>query len=108
IPGWAPPKAQEWVGGQITRFPNQIAGVVAANYGTGGASIAVFKAAGTKTGRDQLTGRQFHAVDASRSQCDGGASRSKRLCCVQADTAGGAGYQYRLVFHAEQSIDVHG
>ena len=48
-PGWAPPKAQEWVGGQITRFPNQIAGVVAANDGTGGATIAAFKAAGTKT-----------------------------------------------------------
>lgn len=55
-PGWAPPKAQEWVGGQITRFPNQVAGVVAANDGTGGASIAAFKAAGAKvppvTGND--------------------------------------------------------
>ena len=48
-PGWAPPKAQEWVSGQITRFPNQIAGVVAANDGTGGATIAAFKAAGIKT-----------------------------------------------------------
>ncbi|MEI8406324.1 MULTISPECIES: ABC transporter substrate-binding protein [unclassified Kribbella] len=55
-PGWAPPKAQEWVSGQITRFPNQIAGVVAANDGTGGATIAAFKAAGAKvppvTGND--------------------------------------------------------
>lgn len=56
-PGWQPPKAQEWVSGQITRFPgNQIAGVVAANDGTGGAAIAAFKAAGTKvppiTGND--------------------------------------------------------
>ncbi|GAA1601051.1 sugar ABC transporter substrate-binding protein [Kribbella karoonensis] len=55
-PGWAPPKAQEWVSGQITRFPNQVAGVVAANDGTGGATIAAFKAAGAKvppvTGND--------------------------------------------------------
>jgi D-xylose transport system substrate-binding protein len=55
-PGWQPPKAQEWVSGQITRFPGQIAGVVAANDGTGGASIAAFKAAGAKvppvTGND--------------------------------------------------------
>jgi simple sugar transport system substrate-binding protein/D-xylose transport system substrate-binding protein len=44
------------VSGQITRFPGQIAGVVAANDGTGGASIAAFKAAGAKvppvTGND--------------------------------------------------------
>jgi simple sugar transport system substrate-binding protein/D-xylose transport system substrate-binding protein len=55
-PGWQPPKAQEWMSGQITRFPGQIAGVVAANDGTGGASIAAFKAAGGKvppvTGND--------------------------------------------------------
>jgi D-xylose transport system substrate-binding protein len=55
-PGWQPPKAQEWVSGQITKFPNQIAGVVAANDGTGGGTIAAFKAAGVKvppvTGND--------------------------------------------------------
>ena len=45
-PEWAPPKAQQWVSGQITRFGPQIVGVVAANDGTGGASIASFKAAG--------------------------------------------------------------
>lgn len=45
-PNWAPPKAQEWTSGQITRFGDQIVGVVAANDGTGGAAIAAFKAAG--------------------------------------------------------------
>ncbi|XAS67689.1 sugar ABC transporter substrate-binding protein [Micrococcaceae bacterium Sec5.7] len=45
-PGWEPTKAQDWVSGQITQFPGQIAGVVAANDGTGGGAIAAFKAAG--------------------------------------------------------------
>jgi D-xylose transport system substrate-binding protein len=45
-PEWAPPKAQQWVSGQITRFGKQIVGVVAANDGTGGGAIAAFKAAG--------------------------------------------------------------
>jgi D-xylose transport system substrate-binding protein len=45
-PDWAPPKAQQWVSGQITRFGSQIVGVVAANDGTGGAAVAAFKAAG--------------------------------------------------------------
>ena len=55
-PGWQPSKAQEWVSGQITQFPNQIVGVVAANDGTGGGAIAAFKAAGAQvppiTGND--------------------------------------------------------
>ncbi len=45
-PGWEPTKAQDWVSGQITQFSGQIAGVVAANDGTGGGAIAAFKAAG--------------------------------------------------------------
>jgi len=45
-PDWAPPKAQEWASGQITRFGKNIVGVVAANDGTGGGAIAAFKAAG--------------------------------------------------------------
>lgn len=45
-PDWAPPKAQQWAGGQITRFDKNILGVVAANDGTGGGVIAAFKAAG--------------------------------------------------------------
>jgi D-xylose transport system substrate-binding protein len=45
-PDWAPPKAQEWASGQITRFGDEIVGVVAANDGTAGGAIAAFKAAG--------------------------------------------------------------
>lgn len=45
-PEWAPPKAQQWASGQITRFGPKILGVVAANDGTGGGAIAAFKAAG--------------------------------------------------------------
>ncbi|MBB3949039.1 sugar ABC transporter substrate-binding protein [Aureimonas jatrophae] len=45
-PEWAPPQAQQWASGQITRFGADIKGVVAANDGTGGGAIAAFKAAG--------------------------------------------------------------
>lgn len=45
-PDWAPPKAQEWAAGQITRFGADIRGIVAANDGTGGGAIAALKAAG--------------------------------------------------------------
>lgn len=45
-PDWAPPEAQEWTAGQITRFGDEIIGVVAANDGTAGGAIAAFKAAG--------------------------------------------------------------
>ncbi|WP_322011631.1 sugar ABC transporter substrate-binding protein [Paraburkholderia sp. J12] len=64
-PEWAPPKAQQWVSGQITRFGTQIVGVVAANDGTAGGTIAAFKAAGVNpvppvTGNDAtLAGLQL-------------------------------------------------
>ncbi len=45
-PDWLPSKAQQWVGGQISRFGKKIVGVVAANDGTAGGAIAAFKAAG--------------------------------------------------------------
>ena len=59
-PDWAPPKAQDWVSGQVSRFGKKINGVVAANDGTGGGAIAAFKAAGTNpvppvTGNDATT-----------------------------------------------------
>ncbi len=44
-PDWSPEKAQQWVSGQISQYSDRIAGVVAANDGTGGGSIAAFKAA---------------------------------------------------------------
>src|SRR5690606_40275203 len=46
LPIWIPAEAQEWVSGQITRFGNEIKGVVAANDGTAGGAIAALKAAG--------------------------------------------------------------
>ena len=64
-PDWAPPKAQQWVSGQVTRFGSQIVGVVAANDGTAGGAIAAFKAAGVNpvppvTGNDAtLAGLQL-------------------------------------------------
>ncbi|WP_310964656.1 ABC transporter substrate-binding protein [Nocardioides terrisoli] len=43
---WKPENAQQWVSGQISRFGKRIVGVVAANDGTAGGTIAAFKAAG--------------------------------------------------------------
>ena len=45
-PEWQPSKAQDWVAGQITQFGEDITGIVAANDGTAGGSIAALKAAG--------------------------------------------------------------
>ncbi len=45
-PGWQPPEAQQWVGSQINLYRDEIVGVVAANDGTGGASIAALRSAG--------------------------------------------------------------
>ena len=45
-PEWNPQKAQDWVSGQVTQFGDKIVGIVAANDGTGGGSIAALKAAG--------------------------------------------------------------
>ena len=74
-PDWAPPKAQEWAAGQITRFGSEIKGVVAANDGTAGGAIAAFKAAGVNpvppvTGNDAtiaalqliIAGEQYNTI----------------------------------------------
>jgi D-xylose transport system substrate-binding protein len=74
-PEWAPPKAQAWTSGQITRFGKKILGVVAANDGTGGGAIAAFKAAGVNpvppvTGNDAtiaalqliISGDQYNTI----------------------------------------------
>jgi D-xylose transport system substrate-binding protein len=74
-PEWAPPKAQEWAAGQITRFGTGIKGVVAANDGTAGGAIAAFKAAGVNplpptTGNDAtiaalqliISGDQYNTI----------------------------------------------
>jgi D-xylose transport system substrate-binding protein len=59
-PDWVPANAQEWTSGQITRFGDDIVGIVAANDGTGGGAIAALKAAGVDpvppvTGNDATT-----------------------------------------------------
>ncbi|MEV5707498.1 substrate-binding domain-containing protein [Actinoallomurus sp. NPDC052274] len=64
-PGWEPAKAQDWVSGQISKFNGQIAGVVAANDGTGGAAIAAFKAAGD-TAVPPVTGNDAELAAAQR------------------------------------------
>lgn len=46
-PAWDPQKAQDWVSGQIAEHGTKISGVIAANDGTAGGSIAALKAAGT-------------------------------------------------------------
>ncbi|WP_228083477.1 substrate-binding domain-containing protein [Streptomyces profundus] len=63
-PGWQPADAQDWVAGQINRFDDAIAGVVAANDGTGGASIAAFQAAGATI--PPVTGNDFEVAAAQR------------------------------------------
>lgn len=74
-PAWDPQKAQDWTSGQITRFGDQIDGVVAANDGTGSGAIAAFKAADTNpvppvTGNDAevaaiqriVSGTQYNTI----------------------------------------------
>ncbi|MFI1828254.1 substrate-binding domain-containing protein [Streptomyces sp. NPDC020412] len=63
-PAWEPSKAQSWVSGQISKFPGQIAGVVAANDGTGGGSISAFKAAGVEV--PPVTGNDAELAAAQR------------------------------------------
>jgi D-xylose transport system substrate-binding protein len=63
-PGWEPAKAQDWVSGQISKFGGQIAGVVAANDGTGGGAIAAFKAAGSPV--PPVTGNDAELAAAQR------------------------------------------
>lgn len=64
-PGWDPAKAQEWVSGQVVQFGDQIVGVVAANDGTGGGTIAAFKSAGI-TDVPPVTGNDAEVAAAQR------------------------------------------
>ncbi|MEV8230065.1 sugar ABC transporter substrate-binding protein [Streptomyces sp. NPDC079167] len=73
-PDWSPEKAQQWASGQIAQYPGRIAGVVAANDGTGGGVIAAFKGAEVKvppvTGNDAelaavqrvISGDQYNTI----------------------------------------------
>lgn len=74
-PDWQPPEAQQFTEGAISQFGDEIAGVVAANDGTGGAAIAALRAADVKplppvTGNDAeiaaiqriIAGTQFNTI----------------------------------------------
>ncbi len=63
-PAWEPAKAQEWASGKITQYKGTIAGVVAANDGTGGGAIAAFKAAGVPV--PPVTGNDAELAAAQR------------------------------------------
>lgn len=88
-PEWDPAKAQEWVAGQITQFGDQIVGVIAANDGTGGGSIAAMKAAGVDpvppvTGNDAeiaaiqriISGDQYNTISKPISIVAGAAAET--------------------------------
>lgn len=97
-PDWLPPKAQQWVSGQILRFGNKIAGVAAANDGTGGAAIAAFKAAGVNpvppvTGNDAtiaglqliIAGDQYNTIS-KPSEIVGGAAADAAIALLKGET----------------------
>lgn len=88
-PEWDPAQAQEWVAGQITQFGDQIVGIVAANDGTGGGSIAALKAAGVSpvppvTGNDAeiaavqriISGDQYNTISKPISIVAGAAAEA--------------------------------
>ena len=97
-PDWAPPKAQQWVSGQISRFNKKIVGVVAANDGTAGGAIAAFKAAGFNpvppvTGNDAtiaglqliIAGDQYNTIS-KPSEIVGGAAADVAVALLSGET----------------------
>ncbi|HTI00134.1 MAG TPA: sugar ABC transporter substrate-binding protein [Acidisoma sp.] len=100
-PDWLPPKAQQWVAGQILRFGQKIAGVVAANDGTGGAAVAAFKAAGVDpvppvTGNDAtiaglqliIAGDQYNTIS-KPSEIVGAAAAKVAVALLEGQTPAG-------------------
>jgi D-xylose transport system substrate-binding protein len=92
-PGWEPTKAQEWVTGQITQFPGKIAGVVAANDGTGGASVAAFKAAGVNP-VPPVTGNDAELAAAQRIIAGDQYNTISKPIKVVAEAAAEAAYKF--------------
>ncbi|MFG2004628.1 substrate-binding domain-containing protein [Spirillospora sp. NPDC048911] len=91
-PGWEPSKAQEWVSGQISKFPGQIAGVVAANDGTGGGAIAAFKAANVKV--PPITGNDAELAAAQRIINGDQYNTISKPIKIVAEAAADAAYQF--------------
>ncbi|WP_428491205.1 ABC transporter substrate-binding protein [Rhodopila sp.] len=97
-PDWVPAKAQQWVSGQISRFSGKIVGVVAANDGTAGGTIAAFKAAGVNpvppvTGNDAtiaglqliIAGDQYNTIS-KPSEIVAGAAADVAAALLQGET----------------------
>ncbi|GGS75294.1 sugar ABC transporter substrate-binding protein [Nonomuraea spiralis] len=91
-PDWQPEKAQTWVSGQITQFKDQIVGVVAANDGTGGGSIAAFKAAGTKV--PPITGNDAEIAAAQRIVSGDQYNTISKPIKIVAEAAADTAYQF--------------
>ncbi|MDT0343671.1 ABC transporter substrate-binding protein [Streptomyces litchfieldiae] len=91
-PDWQPSDAQEWVGGQITRFGDDIAGVVAANDGTGGGAIAAFKAAGVPV--PPVTGNDFEVAAAQRIVAGDQYNTISKPIQIVAEAAAEVAYQF--------------
>jgi D-xylose transport system substrate-binding protein len=91
-PDWAPAKAQDWVSGQITRFRDGIAGVVAANDGTGGGAIAAFKAAGVQV--PPVTGNDFEVAAAQRIVAGDQYNTISKPIKIVAEAAAEVAYQF--------------
>ncbi|MFF0311860.1 sugar ABC transporter substrate-binding protein [Streptosporangium sp. NPDC004379] len=91
-PDWQPEKAQTWVSGQITRFRDEIVGVVAANDGTGGGSIAAFKAAGVKV--PPVTGNDAELAAAQRIISGDQYNTISKPIKIVAEAAADAAYRF--------------
>ncbi|ONK10508.1 substrate-binding domain-containing protein [Streptomyces sp. MP131-18] len=91
-PDWQPADAQEWVSGQISRFGDDIAGVVAANDGTGGGAIAAFKAAGMPV--PPVTGNDFEVAAAQRIAAGDQYNTISKPIKIVAEAAAEVAYQF--------------
>ena len=91
-PGWEPAKAQDWTSGQISKFGGQIAGVVAANDGTGGGAIAAFKAAGTPV--PPVTGNDAELAAAQRIIAGDQYNTISKPIKIVAEAAANVTYQF--------------
>ena len=100
---WKPENAQKWVAGQLSRFGEaKVAGVVAANDGTGGGTIAAFKSAGGKvppvSGNDAtvaglqliISGEQYNTIS-KPSEIVGGASAQAAVDLLNGKTPESSG-----------------
>ncbi|UCM91973.1 substrate-binding domain-containing protein [Streptomyces marincola] len=103
-PDWQPSEAQSWVGGQISRFGGGIAGVVAANDGTGGGAIAAFKAAGVPV--PPVTGNDFEVAAAQRIVAGEQYNTISKPIGIVAEAAAEAAHQFVIGEEPEAETEV--